>query len=176
MLRLLGQYRSRLSGRGDWMVSVLSPRTGRGRISPQCVAGCRVRTSPSASRRARRRGWRSPAARARPAPRPDRGCGPSAGLGPAGRPARGRGPAGRERRGRRPITADTLTCRITSGGCMPGLTQVGLQIAHRGGSCLRPGRRVVRVLRTTAAGSLRLLPAFRPIVLHPVRDRLLCLG
>ena len=41
---------------------------------------------------------------------------------------------------------------------------------------LRPSRRVVRVLRVTAAGSLSLLSAFRPIVLHPVRDRLLCLG
>ena len=44
------------------------------------------------------------------------------------------------------------------------------------GRCLRPSRRVVRVLRVTAAGSLSLLPAFRPIALHPVRDRLLCLG
>ena len=68
-----------------------------------------------------------------------------------------------------------LTCRIRSGGCMPGLKQVGLQIAHCG-RCLRPRRRVVRVLRVTAAGSLSLRPAFRPIVLHPVRDRLLCLG
>ena len=74
-----------------------------------------------------------------------------------------------------PITADRLTCRITSGGCMPGVKQEGLQLAHCG-SCLRPRRRVVRVLRVTAAGSLSLLPAFRPIVLHPVRDRLLCLG
>ena len=52
---------------------------------------------------------------------------------------------------------------------MPGLKQVGLQIAHCG-SGLRPSRRVVRVLRVTAAGSLSLLPAFRPMVLHPVRD------
>ena len=58
---------------------------------------------------------------------------------------------------------------------MPGLKQVWLQISHCG-SGLRPGRRVVRVLRVTAAGSLSLRPAFRPIALHPVRDRLLCLG
>ena len=50
---------------------------------------------------------------------------------------------------------------------MPSLKQVGLQIAHRG-SCLRPSRRVVRGLRVTAAGSFSLLPAFRPIVLHPL--------
>ena len=55
------------------------------------------------------------------------------------------------------------------------LKQVGLQRAHRG-SCLRPSRRVVRVLRATAASSLSLLPASSPIVLHPVRGRLLCLG
>ena len=75
----------------------------------------------------------------------------------------------------RPITTDPSTCRITSGGCMPGVKQIGLQIAHCG-SGLRPSRRVGRVLHVTAAGRLSLLPAVRPIVLHPVRDRLLCLG
>ena len=56
-----------------------------------------------------------------------------------------------------------------------GLKQVGRQMAHCG-RCLRLSRRVVGVLRVTAAGSLSLLPAFRPIAPHPVRDRLLCPG
>ena len=55
-------------------------------------------------RRARRRGWRPPAGRARPAGS-HRGRGPAAGLAPAGGPARGCGPTGRERRGRGPIGA-----------------------------------------------------------------------
>ena len=37
-------------------------------------------------------------------------------------------------------------------------------------------RRAFRIPGIAALGIRSLFPAFRPIVLHPVRDRLLCLG
>ena len=58
---------------------------------------------------------------------------------------------------------------------MPGLKQVGLQIAHWVGAYAPVGASSV-FSASPAAGSLSLRPAFRPIVLHPVRDRLLFLG